>query len=450
MDRIPFLPFLLQSFPESFIIINLGLVAIGLKPNFKKIFAAVSLATIFSYVIRSLHITFGIHSVLQLAFLITMTILLLKHSPFQAIIAILLGSLALGLSESLMVPIIIAISGITFQEILASPWLRVVVPLPYTFLLGMLAYLIYKRNWVLLMLGKIEPALSMLHKPVSYLIIIGFLQGFLLVLINLTFYNAQYYLTTSRQTLTGITNIILISSAVMTMLVAYFMLQVGRKEIQLDAEYRHLHGMQNIYLAVRQQRHDFINHVMSLHGFLKTGKNTAALTYIEKICAAVRKSQVLLNIDIPGISGLLETKSVIAEEKGISLEISVGSGFSGIPVQPHDLTGIIGNLVDNAIDAVRPVDTRVPSVLIELLQEEGIFKIIVENSGQPLVPEIKNKIFEAGYTTKAKDNHTGLGLYTVRNLVQKYNGIIEIDSPERYPGVRFMVIIPQQDGRMAK
>jgi len=445
MDTIPFLPFILQSFPESLIILTLGLLAIGLKPNFKKTVAAVSLATIFSYVIRSLPIAFGIHSVLQLVFLIIMTIFLLKHSPFQAIIAVLLGSLALGLSESLMVPIIIAISGITFQEILANPWLRVVVPLPYTFLLGMLAYLIYKRNWVPLTLDKIETLLPKLHKPLYYLIVIGFLQGFLFVLINLTFYNAEYYITAGRQTLTGITNIILISSAVITMIVAYFMLQVGQKETQLEAEYRHLQGMQNIYLAVRQQRHDFINHVMSLYGLLKTEKNAAASTYIETICADVSKSQMLLNIGIPGLSGMLDTKCIIAEKKGINLEISADPGFPGIPIRPNDLTGIIGNLVDNALDAAQPVDTKVPSILIELLQEEGIFTIVVENTGQPLAPEIKDKIFKAGYTTKAKDDHTGLGLYTVSNLVEKYNGKIEFNSPKRHPGVRFMVIIPQED-----
>ncbi len=447
MDKIPFLPFLLQSLPESFTIVTFGLIIIDVKPSLKRVFIAVTLATFFSYEIRSLPIVFGIHSVLQVAFLMMMIILLLKHSLFQAATAVLLGSLALGFLESIMIPLILSLAGITFQDFLASAWLRVVVPLPYTFALGMLSYFIFKRRWVLVFFERIEWALQKPYKPVFYLIIIGLLQGFLLILINLTFYayNVGYFLTLSLQALLGLTSIILLSAAGLTIVVAYFMLQIGQKETQLESEYRHLQGMQNIYLAVRQQRHDFINHVMSIYGFLKTGKNTTALMYIENIYTEARKNQALLNIDIPGLSGLIETKSVLADEKGISLKISVDPGFSKIPVKPYDLTGIVGNLLDNAIDAAQPVDSYTPSVWIELLHEEGIFTIVVENTGPPLAPEIKEKIFQIDFTTKTKDGHSGLGLFTVNNLVKKYNGDIKVDLPVRYQGVRFEVIITQKD-----
>ncbi len=80
MDNLPIFPFILRSLPESIIVILFGLALTGSKANIKNTFIAASLATIFSYVIRSLPIIFGIHTVLQLVFLILMVHLILKLS----------------------------------------------------------------------------------------------------------------------------------------------------------------------------------------------------------------------------------------------------------------------------------------------------------------------------------------------------------------------------------
>ena len=65
MDKIPLGLFILQSFPESFIVITIGLIMIGIKPDFKRIVLLAMSSTLFSYLVRSSPIVFGLHSLLH-------------------------------------------------------------------------------------------------------------------------------------------------------------------------------------------------------------------------------------------------------------------------------------------------------------------------------------------------------------------------------------------------
>ena len=443
MDKIPLGPFLLQSFPENIIIITIGLIMIGIKPDFKKLLVVAFLSAIFSYMVRSSPIIFGLHLLLQLAFLITIARLILKYSLFQTIVAMIIGVLTLGVSEIILLPLLLAISGFTLDQVLANPWYRVVIQTPYIFILGLLAYQLYRKKWFIIGYYKIDMIINRLSKPFYYLVILVFLQATFLTLVVAAFYvhESGFFFSFTQQSLLLFTIIIMIISILLTITVAYLMLQVGHKEVQLQSEYRHLHAMQNVYIALRQQRHDIVNHIMAIHGFLQAGEKTKALKYITTIYSETSKNQALLNLGMPGLSGLVEAKRVQADKRGIKLNVSVDPGFSGIPVKPHDLTGIIGNIVDNALDAAKPVDNRAATVCIELLHEGEGYSIIVENTGLPLNSDVSKKMFNADFTTKKDKAHSGLGLYTVYNLVKKYKGEIMVGSPAKFQGVRFAVNI---------
>lgn len=432
MDTISFLPFFLQSFPENIVITALGLTWTGAKVELRKLSIIAIFATLFSYAVRSQFLLFGIHTVMQFLFLTVLLHIYLKYDWRTSLISILLGSLAMGLAESIIDPFILFLSGLTLTELLSNPWLRVLVPLPHIALLGVIAWLSRKREWVLIPLAKSER--NQVSTP-SLLIII-LLQAFFIITFNVIFYayKAGYFLTVRLDYLFGVVNIILIAAALTTIIIAYKMLHVTQKEAQLEERTRHLEALQELYTTVRTYKHDFFNHLSSLYGFLKTGDSPAAQTYIKTLYKEVAQNNMILDIGIPALSGLLHTKAAVAGEKGIDFKISIDPNFNLIPMNPIELTGVVGNLIDNALDAVMIDNPGTPTISVDLLyiKREQNFIMEVSNTGQAPAQEVLQKMFTPGFSTKNKDRHSGLGLTTVKNIVRRYGGWIKADySPEQ-------------------
>lgn len=450
MDNLPFILFIIPSLPESFIIFTLGLTVLGIDPIpiLRRIIFAAVLTTILSYVIRSIPILFGTHTVIQFVAMVILASILFNLKIYRAVIVIIIGLIAFGLTESITFTIIALIIDIPIGNILADPWLRIASAMPHIILWCIVLWVITKNNLYSSFFKKIELAYSTINKATTLIFSIALLQALLLIVAYIVFFAGYsgFYTTLDDNTMIVITFIIILSSAIVTIIIAVMVLQVGRKEAQLDAEFLHLEGLQNIYLSIRQQQHDYINHVSSLYGLINSGKITAAKDYITKLNKNIARSRTLLDIKIPALSGLLELKSLQAEKRGIEFDLSIDSDFYLIPVKPVDLTGIVGNLIDNALDAAKPVPSCKSSVSVELLCEGNNYIIAVENTGIKLSELNSDKIFNAGFTTKNKMKHTGLGLYTVSKIVDLYNGQIKINEPVSCQGVRFEVLIPQKGG----
>jgi len=63
-------------------------------------------------------------------------------------------------------------------------------------------------------------------------------------------------------------------------------------------------------------------------------------------------------------------------------------------------------------------------------------------TGAPIPQDIRSIIFTAGYTTKDRTQHSGLGLFIVKQIVNRHGGQLDMVEPEDYPGVQFVIFIP--------
>lgn len=68
----------------------------------------------------------------------------------------------------------------------------------------------------------------------------------------------------------------------------------------------------------------------------------------------------------------------------------------------------------------------------------------VSNNGSSIPKNVRHNIFAAGYTTKDKNRHSGLGLYIIKQIVDRYDGQLELKKPENYSGVEFIIYIPMK------
>ncbi len=201
---------------------------------------------------------------------------------------------------------------------------------------------------------------------------------------------------------------------------------------------------------LRIMRHEQLNKMTTLSGLLHMGHYDAAIRFIQ---AQSEHAQELLDFlsarfSSPTICGLLLGKAARAREKGVELQLDPGCGMDKpFPTLPEaEVISIIGNLLDNAIEATqRAVLPHAPvEVLIRLNERELIIE--VADRGIGIIPELRDHIFERGVTTKTRGDH-GIGLYLIDSYVTQAGGTIEVADNEP-SGTIFSVFIPVlQPGR---
>lgn len=182
--------------------------------------------------------------------------------------------------------------------------------------------------------------------------------------------------------------------------------------------------------SVQSLRHDFANHIQVLHGLLKLGKSDKALDYLSSLFKEVQAIEsIKLNIDNPGLSVLLQTKKLSAQNHNVDIQFAI-SNDSFDTIKTTDLIKILSNLIDNAIDAATelPENERKINIVCKVDLNSYIFKIT--NTGTKIVD--KENIFKSGFSTKraVPGKIRGQGLFIVKEVVNKYKGHISIGSTE--------------------
>ena len=195
---------------------------------------------------------------------------------------------------------------------------------------------------------------------------------------------------------------------------------------------------------LRIMRHEQLNRMTTLSGLLHMGRYEEAIGYIQ---AQSEHAQELLDFissrfSSPTLCGLLLGKAARAREKGVELNFDPACRMDKpfAPLLEAELISIIGNLLDNAIEATQraPLPHDPVEVLIKLNDRELIIE--VADRGVGIRPEIRERIFERGITTKTRGDH-GIGLYLIDSYVTQAGGSIEVaDNTPR--GAIFSLFIP--------
>ena len=167
---------------------------------------------------------------------------------------------------------------------------------------------------------------------------------------------------------------------------------------------------------IKSVRHDLKNHLFELDTLLQAQKEEEAQLYIEKLMQNLYADQEYSHCGNLTIDSILNYKSQEAEQKGISinLDVQVPMEFS---IDNFDLVVILGNLLDNAIEAVSDL-LKGGHITVKIKITKGKLSICVEN------PFSGSLIYSNGVILTSKEdreNH-GIGLYNIKNIVKKYDG----------------------------
>jgi sensor histidine kinase regulating citrate/malate metabolism len=205
-----------------------------------------------------------------------------------------------------------------------------------------------------------------------------------------------------------------------------------------------LTGVRQIVDALRANNHEFMNKLHTILGLLFMEDTEEAKGYITKI---TDKQQKLVNfitskVQDSTIAGLLLGKFSRASEMDVYFKIDEASSLekSHGTISSSTLVTIIGNLVENAMEAVNKRGGSEKYVYVMIKEEEEGIEIEVEDSGIGIDEQNLEVIFKRGYTTK--EGSEGVGLATVKETIDNLGGFIGINS-EVNVGTVFNVYLPK-------
>ena len=186
---------------------------------------------------------------------------------------------------------------------------------------------------------------------------------------------------------------------------------------------------------VRGFKHDFDNIVTTIGGYVKTNDMEGLKKYyvqLEDDCQKVNNLYVLNPklINNPGVYSLLTTKYNEAEQKGIKVNMSLLLDLSKLNMKIYGFTRVLGILLDNAIDASSECEEKIINIIFRDDAKNHRQLIIVENTYKDKNVDTE-KIFNKGFT--GKENHTGLGLWEVRKILNKSKNLnLHTTKNEKY------------------
>jgi two-component system CitB family sensor kinase len=216
-----------------------------------------------------------------------------------------------------------------------------------------------------------------------------------------------------------------------------------RDRTEMESLIRELRSVTGLITALRAQEHEFANRLHVLSVLFELGEQDEAFAYLAEISkfSVAQAEDLRSRIGPPLIAALLLAKATIAAEQGTRLVVTKESRLDRPGIDPQALQTIIGNLVDNAIEAL----SRQPGprdVSVHLDDRDGV-RIVVVDNGPGITEPDPEQIFQDGYTTKSGDHGTrrGLGLALVHRIVHRAGGSIAVNPG---PGARFEVRLPAQ------
>ncbi|MFJ8001080.1 ATP-binding protein [Streptomyces sp. NPDC096310] len=262
-----------------------------------------------------------------------------------------------------------------------------------------------------------------------------------------------------------------------------------RDRTELEQLGRELDSTQGLLDALRAQDHEHANRLHTVLGLLELGRHEKAAAFVAEIADTHRSSseQIAERVHDPLLSALLVGKAAVAAERGVSLRVSAATLLHDRVVDPRDLVTVLGNLIDNALDAVAGQRDGVPSgdgdgrgeepggtgragnraepfVEVELWAEHTTAVLRVSDTGPGVPPALRDRIFAEGWSTKhparapftAGADHPspgetgpfafhrgrGLGLALVRRLAERYGGMARVTA-RAGGGAVFTVVLPE-------
>ena len=203
-----------------------------------------------------------------------------------------------------------------------------------------------------------------------------------------------------------------------------------RDRTELQGALGELSSLKVLTDTLRSQAHEAANKLHTIVTMVEMGRADDAVQFATN---ELELSQQLVDrlsdaVSEPALVALLLGKTAQADERGIELTVTedthLPSNSDDVALTGPEMVTVLGNLIDNAMDAC---DREDPWVEVTVSQDNGTLLIRVADSGAGMDAGTFEKAMERGYSTKGESDHHGLGLALVAQVVNRHNGTLTAD-----------------------
>lgn len=219
-----------------------------------------------------------------------------------------------------------------------------------------------------------------------------------------------------------------------------------RDHTQLQALLGELDAVRSLAESLQAQNHEASNRLHTVVSLIEIGRPERAREFAvsELQFAQAMTDRVVGTVGDPVLASLLLAKLAQAQERGVLLTLELGSEALNTRLPAQDVVTVVGNLLDNAIEAARggPAPRRVE---LKAGTTPDAIDLAVTNTGAELGATELARMFERGWTTKAEPGH-GLGLVLVRSTVERWQGTLMVDPDselDEVPALTVRVRLPR-------
>lgn len=219
-----------------------------------------------------------------------------------------------------------------------------------------------------------------------------------------------------------------------------------RDRTELETMLRELEGAQGLAEGLRAQSHEFSNKLHVVSGLLELGHVDAAIAFIQRVGSGGALSTLDEHDGIADVetAALVLAKRSRAQELGLRLEVEPDSHLEAVAdaAQRTDLVTVLGNLLDNAIEACT-LGGRI-DLSIRDDDEDGMLIVRVDDDGPGVPPDRRSAVFEPDVSGKAPapgKARRGIGLTIVQRVAARLGGEVLVEE-SLAGGARFVVRLP--------
>lgn len=204
--------------------------------------------------------------------------------------------------------------------------------------------------------------------------------------------------------------------------------------------------------TLRAQTHEFDNQLHTISGLVQLGEYDEVRALVGTITR--HRSEigafVSARIEDPAVAALMIAKDAVAVERGVELALDPGSRLGVLaPDVSADLTTVLGNLVDNAVDACAATSEALVEVWVT--EVDGDVHVRVRDNGPGVPDDLREAIFVRGFSTKPEVlGGRGIGLPLVQLICTQRGGRVEVDAADEEGGAEFLVVLPRGGARVGQ
>lgn len=193
-------------------------------------------------------------------------------------------------------------------------------------------------------------------------------------------------------------------------------LRISMLELQLSEQKTMIEETGNISREIKKAEHDLRHHLLSILGNIENGNTEAAETYLKQLLHDYETSIFkYIYIDNSAVNSILNMKISRCHANKIDIKTEIESDFSDF--SDIDICVLLANLLDNAIEASLNVDS--PQITVSIRNEKNYLCILIRNRIESSVLEENGQL----HTTKKDKSKHGLGVYSISQIVDKYDGM---------------------------